>query len=178
MTTRVQELARLSMLLALAAVIHGVEAMLPVTVLWFRFGFANIMTVAALYLFGFRDALIVSVGRVFLGSLFSGLFASPAFLLSLSGGVCSVLAMGVVYRAAAGVFSEVGVSVIGAVFHNLGQLLAAYLILIRSEGVLLLLPLMIFAAIATGVINGIAARFLIRHWRKVVPADDRRACLR
>ena len=169
MTGRVQELARVALLLALATVIHTAEAFLPITVLWFRFGFANIIGLATLYLFGFRDALIVTLGRIFLGSLLSGLFLSPAFLLSLAGGTCAILVMGIVHRFGSRWFSEIGVSIVGAVFHNTAQLCVAYLILIRNEGILLLLPLMILAATATGFIIGLAARFFIRHFRRLDP---------
>lgn len=167
MTDRVQELARLALLLAFATVIHTAEAFLPVTVGWFRFGFANIIGLATLYLYGFKDALVVTLGRIFLGSLASGLFGSPAFLLSLAGGLSAILAMGLAYRFGARVFSEIGISVIGATVHNVAQLMAAYVILIRNEAVLLLLPLMILTAVGTGLVNGLAARFFIRHFRRV-----------
>jgi len=134
---------------------------------WFRFGFANIIGLATLYLYGFKDALVVTLGRIFLGSLASGLFGSPAFLLSLAGGLSAILAMGLAYRFGARVFSEIGISVIGATVHNVAQLMAAYVILIRNEAVLLLLPLMILTAVGTGLVNGLAARFFIRHFRRV-----------
>jgi heptaprenyl diphosphate synthase len=173
MNDRVRKLARVALLLALATVIHTAEAFLPVTVLWFRFGFANIIGLATLYLFGFREALIVTLGRIFLGSLLSGLFLSPAFLLSLAGGTCAILVMGLVHRFGARWFSEIGVSIFGAVFHNAAQLCAAYLFLIGNPGVFLLLPFMILAATATGLINGIAARFFIRHFRRLDPVASR-----
>ncbi|MFC1836520.1 Gx transporter family protein [Thermodesulfobacteriota bacterium] len=154
--------------MALSTVIHTVEAMLPVTVVWFRFGFANIIGLATLYLFGFKSALAVTLGRIFLGSLATGLFGSPALLLSFTGGVAAILAMGLAHRFAGRVFSEVGISIIGAVFHNMGQLMAAYLVLIRNEGILLLVPLMLLTATVTGFINGLAARFFVRHFRKVM----------
>lgn len=165
MTGRVQKLARLALLLALATVIHTAEGLLPITVLWFRFGFANIVGLATLYLFGFKAALFVTIGRIFLGSLASGLFGSPAFSLSLAGGTCAILAMGLVHRLFGRVFSEIGVSLVGAVAHNLAQLMVAYLLLVRNEGIFLLLPLMLLTAVATGFLNGLAARFLIGHFR-------------
>src|SRR4030042_4573714 len=97
MTDRVQKLARLALRLALATVIHTAEGLLPITVLWFRFGFANIIGLATLYLFGFKAALFITIGRIFLGSLISGLFGSPAFVLSLAGGTCAIPAMGLVH---------------------------------------------------------------------------------
>ncbi len=167
MTDRVRELSRVAMLLALATVIHTAEAMLPVNVVWFRFGFSNIIGLATLYLFGFRDALLVTLGRIFLGSLAVGLFASPAFVLSLVGGSSAIIAMGVVHRLGRGIFSEIGISIIGAVFHNAGQLFAAYLILIRHEGILLVLPLMLISATATGFINGLCVRVVVKHFKRI-----------
>jgi heptaprenyl diphosphate synthase len=165
MTGRVRKLARLALLLALATVIHTAEGLLPISVLWFRFGFANIIGIATLYLFGFKAAVFITVGRIFLGSLASGLFGSPAFALSFAGGTCAILAMGLVQRLCGRVFSEIGVSLVGAVAHNLAQLTVAYLLLVRNEGIFLLLPLMLLTAIGAGVLNGLAARFLINHFR-------------
>ena len=171
MTDRVSHLARLWLLLALATVIHTAEAFLPITVAWFRFGFANIIGLATLYLFGFKDALLLTLGRVFLGSLLGGFFGAPAFILSLSGGVCAIAAMGFANKICGRVFSEVGISMVGAVFHNLGQLAAAYLIIVRNEAIILLLPFLLVTAIGTGFINGLAARFFIRHFRNASQAE-------
>lgn len=167
MSEAVRSSARLALLLALATVIHTAEAFLPVTVVWFRFGFANIVGLATLYLFGFGDAVFVTVARIFLGSLVTGLFGSPAFVLSAAGGVCAILVMGLARRYCGRIFSEVGVSVLGALAHNLAQLLTAYALIVRHEGVFLMLPLLMIAAIVTGCLNGLAARFLIEHFRKV-----------
>jgi heptaprenyl diphosphate synthase len=167
MTDRVQKLARLALLLALATVIHTAEGLLPITVMWFRFGFANIIGLATLYLFGFKAAIFITLGRIFLGSLISGLFGSPAFVLSLAGGTCAILAMGLIYRLFGGLFSEIGVSLVGALVHNLAQLTVVYLLLVRNEGIFLLLPLMLLTAVGTGFLNGLAARFLINHFKSL-----------
>jgi heptaprenyl diphosphate synthase len=167
MTDRVAKLTRLAMLLALATVIHTAEGFLPITFVWFRFGFANIIGLATLELFGFKDALLITLGRVFLGSLAYGLFGSPAFMMSLCGGICAILAMGFVYRFGTRFFSEIGISVSGAVAHNVAQLTVAYFLLIRNEGILMLLPLLLVAATITGFINGVAARFLVKHLRSL-----------
>ncbi len=169
MTDPMRRLARLAMLLALATVLHTAEALLPVTVVWFRFGFANIVGLAALYLFGFRDALALTLGRVLLGSLAIGQFGSPGFVLSLSGGVSAIVMMALCRRMTGALFSEVGISVIGAVSHNLGQLIAAGVILIRNEGILLLAPVLLLASIGTGFINGLATRFLVERFKAALP---------
>ena len=170
MTERIQRLSRLALLLALAVVIHTAEAFLPLTVVWFRFGFANIIGLATLYLFGFKDALLLTLGRILLGSLTTGLFGSPAFLLSLSGGTCSIMAMGLLHKYCSRTFSEIGISLVGAVCHNMAQLGVAYLVLVRNEAILIVMPLMILAAAITGFINGLAARFFIQHFKKLSTA--------
>ena len=167
MNERIVKLARLSVLLALATVIHTVEGLLPITVAWFKFGFANIIGLAALELFGFKDALLVTLGRIFLGSLVYGLFGSPAFALSLSGGVAAIVAMAGIQRLGGSLFSEIGISVVGAVVHNVAQLGLAYLLLVRNDAIVLLLPLMLLTAAGTGLVNGLAARIFVEHFRKV-----------
>jgi heptaprenyl diphosphate synthase len=169
MTDPMGRLARLAMLLALATVMHTAEAMLPVTVVWFRFGFANIVGLATLYLFGFRDALVLTLGRIFLGSLAIGQFGSPGFVLSLAGGVTAIVSMGLARMMTGSLFSEVGISVIGAISHNLGQLIAAWMILIRNEGILLLMPVMLLVSIGTGFFNGLATRFVLERFRHALP---------
>ena len=167
MTDRVVKLARLALLLGLATVIHTAEAFLPITFVWFRFGFANIIGLATLELFGFKDAVFITLGRIFLGSVAYGLFGSPVFILSLSGGTCAILAMGIIYSFGTRVFSEIGISVTGAVAHNMAQLAVAYFLLVRNEGILVLLPVLLLAAAATGFINGLAARFFVKQFRSL-----------
>ncbi|MGC8659214.1 MAG: Gx transporter family protein, partial [Desulfomonilaceae bacterium] len=82
MNDRTGKLSRLAVLLALATAIHSLESLIPVTVGWFRFGFANIIGLTTLYLFGLKDAALITLGRILLGSLISGQFGSPGFLLA------------------------------------------------------------------------------------------------
>jgi heptaprenyl diphosphate synthase len=77
----------------------------------------------------------------------------------------SIITMGFARQLAGKFFSEIGVSVIGAVTHNLAQLLVAYALLVKNDSILLLAPVMILTAIGTGVVNGIATKFLITRMR-------------
>lgn len=169
MNERVLKIARLAMLLALATSIHSLEALAPVTLGWFKFGFANIVGLTTLLMFGFKDAFYVTTGRIFLGSLISGTLGSPAFFLALSGGIVSIISMGLASAINRRHLSEIGLSVIGAVSHNMAQLCAAYLMIVRNDTIFLLAPFMILAATATGFINGLACRHLTasleRRWK-------------
>ena len=59
-------------------------------------------------------------------------------------------------------FSIYGVSLIGAAFHNLGQIGAACL-LMRSTAVVYYLPLLLYAGLVTGSITGAVARLCLHH---------------
>lgn len=160
MNGRATKIARLAMMLALATSIHSLEAMGPVTFGWFRFGFANIIGLTTLLIFGFKDAFYVTVGRIFIGSMISGSLGSPAFFLAFAGGVVSIVIMGLFSRIDRRYLSEIGLSVIGAVSHNLGQLFVAYWMIVRNDTIFLLAPFMILAASATGFLNGLACHYL------------------
>ncbi len=167
MTDRTGKLSRLAVLLALATAIHSLEALIPFTVGWFKFGFSNIVGLATLYIFGFKDAVLLTIGRILLGGLISGQFGSPGFLLASAGGISSMIVMGGAHRLAGRRLSEIGVSVLGAVSHNMAQLWVAYIMLVKNENILLLAPIMIIAAIGTGVINGLAGKFLIKRMKSL-----------
>lgn len=155
---------RIAFLSAYALALHGFEAMLPSPVPWFRLGLSNIVTLMALYLYGLGPALMVTLIRVFLGSLFLGTFLGPAFFMSLGGGLVSTISMGAVLRTLPGIFSPLGISLVGAMLHNLAQLFIAYFMFIqRIEAVLIIVPIMTGIGTITGIINGLAAKYLLNE---------------
>lgn len=152
-----------SLLVALGTTLHVVEGMIPnpFPLPGLKLGLANIVTLITVYFYGLRDGLAVTVLRVVLGSLIGGVFLSPGFLLSLSGAVVSTLVMAYFLRYAP-CFSIKGVSVAGAVSHNLGQLLAASL-MIQSGTIFYYLPFLILAALPTGLVTGHLLELVIRR---------------
>lgn len=162
-----RETVYLSLLAAFAIVIHGMEIAIPSPIPWLRIGLANIITLTVLLIFGLKAAIYITLIRVIIGSFLSGTFLSPAFLLSLSGGVASTIAMGITQRIFGRFFSPVGISLIGASVHSLTQIAVVYLVLIRRKEVFLFLPVLLFLAVITGIFNGIVASFLIGHLKKI-----------
>ena len=79
MTDRTGKLSRLATLLALATAIHSLEALIPFTVGWFKFGFSNIVGLATLYIFGFKDVALLTIGRILLGGLIRLVWVSRFF---------------------------------------------------------------------------------------------------
>jgi len=158
---------RIALLSAYALALHGFEGMVPSPVPWLRLGLSNIVTLVTLYLYGLRPALMVTMIRVLLGSLFLGTFLGPAFFLSLAGGLAGTLSMGVVLNIFPRLFSPLGISLVGALFHNAGQLSVAYLMFFqRVEAVLIIVPLLLSAGVLTGILNGMAAKYLIAEISK------------
>ena len=99
-------------ILALLAIGIGiVESFLPRPVPFMKFGLANIITIIAVLKYGTITGLKVNILRAGAVSLFLGTMATPAFILSLSGGIISALVMGAVKR----FFSVPGVSVSGSI---------------------------------------------------------------
>ena len=156
-------LVRLALFVALAIMLHIFEAMLPLPYLFpgAKLGLANIISLLVLLLFGFKDALLVSFLRKIVGGLLSGTFLTITFWLSFSGGIASTLVMGAGYRLASGEISTVGLSIIGALTHNLAQITVAAL-MIGNWGILVYLPYLIFFALPTGFFVGLVTNQLQR----------------
>jgi heptaprenyl diphosphate synthase len=158
-----QDNYRIALLSAYAIALHAFESLIPMPIPWLRVGLANIITLTTFILFGFRSAMMVTLIRVIVASLFSGSFLGPGFILSMGGGVASILAMGCVRSLVPGLFGPVGLSLIGALSHNLSQLFLAYLLFIQQrEPVLLITPFLILIGTITGTVNGLAADLLIK----------------
>jgi heptaprenyl diphosphate synthase len=151
----------------MSIVVHSAEIFIPSPFPWLRFGFANIIVLTAIALYGLRVGLIVTVLRVFLGTILVGTFLTPAFILGMGGGIGSTLVMGVAYRKLKALFSLVGISVMGAYTHNIAQLVLVYLLFIRHAEVFYVLPVLLLFGILTGILNGIAATYLTTYMARI-----------
>ena len=164
---QLQDKYRIALLSAYAVALHAFESLLPTPIPWLRLGLANIITLVTLLLYGFRAAMVVTLIRVILASLFIGTFLGPAFILSLGGGVTSTVAMGLILSVAPRLFSTIGLSLIGALFHNIAQLVLAYFLFIqRIEAILLISPFIILIGALTGTVNGVISDLLIKNLKK------------
>ncbi len=151
----------LALFVALAVALHTVEVLLPNPLPWFRIGLANILALTALFSYGIQALWIVSISRILIGSLlFGGLF-SPGFLLSLGGGIAATSLMSCAYILWQNKIGPVGVSVLGALGHVTGQLLIAWLVVIRHPSIWMLLPFFLLFALISGIVNGLAADYLL-----------------
>ncbi len=151
MMKKTKKTAVLGLLTATSLILSYVEALLPsFSVPGVKLGLANIAVVFALYSLGGRDAALISLVRVFaVGVLFG---SAASFIYSLSGAALSLALMLAAKKA--GVFSVLGVSVVGGVAHNLGQLAAAAAVM-RTAGIIYYLPVLLVSGAVTGALIGV-----------------------
>ncbi|MFI5295918.1 MAG: Gx transporter family protein [Thermodesulfovibrionales bacterium] len=164
---QLQDKYRIAVLSAYALALHGIESLVPTPIPWLRLGLANIVTVVALVLYGFRTAMTVTLIRVILASLFTGTFLGPSFVLSVGGGVTSTAAMGLTFLVFRDMFGPVGLSLVGAFFHNTAQLTLAYFLFIqRMEAMFVIGPIIVLLGTLTGVANGAVSGLLLKNLLK------------
>ncbi len=152
-----KKVAILSMYIALGIVVSYVELLIPfnIGIPGVKLGLANIVVLIALYQLGTKEAIIISIVRVVLVGLIFGSFFTVIY--SLAGCTLSFLVMKLLYQSKQ--VSIVGVSVFGAVSHNIGQILVAMLI-VENMNLLYYLPVLLVAGVITGALMGIVAKEL------------------
>ncbi len=153
-------------LLCTAAVLLGyVESMIPVfTVPGMKLGLPNLAIVTVLYLYSWREALLVSLVRIAVnGLLFANLFG---VFFSLAGGLFSLVCMAAVKRV--GIFDCVGGSLAGGGAHNLGQIVVA-VILVENVRIAYYFILLAMSGLTAGVLIGLLSGILVRRLAKVAP---------
>lgn len=159
---RAKQVALLGLLTALAMTLSWVEHMLPLSVAvpGVKLGLTNLVVIFALYRMNTKTAWGLSLLRVLLVSFTFG--NAYSLWYSLAGAVLSLLVMLLLRRTEK--FSILGVSVAGAVSHNLGQIAVAALVL-GSASMVYYLPVLLVSGTAAGVCIGAVSAVLVRRIR-------------
>ena len=125
----VYKMTLMAILLALSVALGVADSFLPPLgpVGGVRLGLANLLILLCLYELGFFEALFLDLAKVLLVNLLRGSFLQMGFWMSLSGAIASFLIMAALYRFK--VFTEVGVSTLGAIFHSFAQVAVGAIIL-------------------------------------------------
>lgn len=161
---QIHKLTLISLLTAASLILSYVEAVLPpivTAVPGIKLGLPNIVVIFVLYRMGISSAATVSLIRIVLSSL---LFGNPiSFVYSLAGAFLSIAVMAVLRKM--NFLSAVGVSVAGGIFHNVGQILAAMLLLHTAQIGYYLIVLAVTGTVA-GFFVGICGAFLIGRFSR------------
>lgn len=162
---RTKRIAYVGLFIALAFVFSYIEFLLPINlgIPGAKLGLANLVIIVSMYLLGERDAFLLSMIRIVLVAF---TFANMGSMLySLAGGVLSFLIMWIGKKSK--VLSVAGVSVLGGVFHNVGQILMA-MFMLGSDSLLYYLPILMITGIVSGVIIGMLGGMVIPRLKRII----------
>lgn len=157
-------LAQLSLLVAVALGIFIVELNIPplTAVPGVKLGLANIVTLSVFYLYGRKDACLVFLVRVFLGALASGRMMTLPY--SFAGGFLCFLICALLFP-----WFPLKrlwlLSMIGAVFHNVGQVFVA-IWLTGTPEIIWYLPMLLISGVVSGFFTGLCAQHLLLHLKR------------
>ena len=154
-----KKITTLALTVSLALILSFIESRIPafIAIPGIKVGLANIAVIFTLYKLGVREAITVSVIRVFLVSM---LFGSPVSLIySISGAVLSLLTMIILKKLTP--LTEIAVSVSGGVMHNVGQIAAASFML-ETNVVIYYLPFLMLSGTVAGIAVGVVSGLLIQ----------------
>lgn len=158
--TNTKKLTTLALCTAMAMILSYLESLIPLSfaIPGIKMGLANIAIIFILYRFGAKEACIVSLMRILWMALLFG--NAMTLIYSICGAVLSMGGMLLLKKC--NHFSQVGVSVIGGILHNAGQIFAAMVLMDTAE-IIYYLPALIISGTVSGVLIGIVASILIKR---------------
>lgn len=159
---KTKKLTELAMLTGVALIIFVVELQIPnpFPIPGIKLGFANVITVYAIYHYKAKEVAAIVFSRIFLAAVFSGNMMALAY--SFAGSVFCLFGMLLLKR----IIDEKHIwisSVFGAVLHNIGQISVA--VLIMGKGVLVYLPFLLVSGCLAGAFTGVCAQLIIKRVR-------------
>ena len=161
---KTREITKIAILTSICVVISIIESYFTFIgdiIPGLKWGLANIVIIFALYKCGFKTALLVSLIRVLIVAILRTGFGIN-FFFSLSGALFSIIAMTILMKTK---LSIIGVSIIGSIFHSIGQVLIG-IIMLDNYNVIYYLPYLLIFSIPTGIIIGIITKKIINSTEK------------
>lgn len=156
-----KRLTTMSLLTSMALIIFIIEANLPslTPVPGIKLGLSNIITIYAMFILVPLDTLLILLSRIILGSIFSGNMS--VLLYSLAGGILCYVSMLIMRKFLT--LKQIWIcSVIGALFHNIGQITVAILIT-NTMSLIYYLPILMVSAIISGMFTGLCTQYLVNR---------------
>lgn len=163
----IRKIIYIGVLVSQALVLYIFESFIPVPffIPGAKLGLANLVVVIAIYTLGsYRECILLILLKLVLSTLLMGSLST--FIFGVGGTALSFIAMILVKRILNDKVSAIGISTIGGVFHNIGQLLVASLV-IKNIALMAYLPFLSLTGIGTGIFIGISANFLLKHMKRI-----------
>lgn len=164
-----KKIAVYGLLIALAFVLSYLESLLPIfiAVPGVKLGLTNLVVLVAIKLMGKKDGFFINMIRILLVAMTFG--NAYSFWYSLAGGLLSFFVMLLFLRWKT--FSIVGVSVAGAISHNMAQIMVAIFVL-DTASLLYYLPVLILSGTIAGVIVGILCGEIVKRLPRIDINDE------
>ncbi len=154
--TKTQKIGIMATFISLGLVLQYAESKILIApALGGKLGLANIISVINLFVFDGKNALVIAGIRSLLGGIVSG--GASTIPYSLAGALTSVLIMWVASVCLKDKVSMIGLSILGAVFHNIAQLSVAAFTY-GTGYVYTYLPILMVISLISGTATGYAAQ--------------------
>ena len=162
---RAQQVALSGLLTSLMLVFGLIERQFPLTaaIPGVKLGLANSVLLYSLYMLGVKQSFVLML----LKALMSWLIYTnmSAMFYSLGGGFLSLVVMILLFNMKG--VSIIGVSALGAVFFNVGQILVAVVMLSAPQLIVTYLPILMMSGVVTGVLTGVVAKMVMKHLKSM-----------
>lgn len=167
---RTRKIILLSLLVSIGLALSVIESSipLPVAIPGARLGLSNMVILVTLVVFGFKEALVVSILKSLVLVLVTGSISN--LMYSLAGGVVSCIIMFIGYRFFSNIFSLIGVSILGATGHNIAQVSVAVMIMSNLR-VYSYLPILVLMGLFTGYFVGLSSIYISRNLEKILRSN-------
>ncbi len=157
---RTEKVAKMGLILALGMILSYVEVLIPIapTMPGVKIGLSNALVLLLLYSYGIGYAAIYQMARIVLTAiLFGNVFSA---IYSLAGATVSLIIMLFIKRCQ---WLDIpGISMLGGVFHNVGQLIVAYFF-VRNGAVTWYLPVLLIAGAISGYLIGLLSELILKR---------------
>lgn len=159
----VKKIAIIAIFISLALILSYVDSLIPIHVMipGIKIGLANVIIIFSLYMLDSKAAIFISLIRVILSSVLFGSILTFAY--SMTGAILSIAVM--ILLKNIGKLATLTTSIMGAVTHNIGQILMA-LILMSTKEIIYYLPVLMISGILSGTLIGIVSTLLIQFAKK------------
>lgn len=158
-----KKIALFGIMVALAFTFSYLESLIPFNfaIPGVKLGLANLVVVVALYIMKPTEAFFIAIIRILLAGLTFGNVYSLAY--SLCGGILSFVVMLLVKKTK---LSVIGVSMLGGICHNIGQIIVAAIVM-ETARIAYYLPVLLGAGLVTGLLMGIISRLVVNRFEKI-----------
>jgi heptaprenyl diphosphate synthase len=157
---KARSIATFGLLVALAFILSYIESLFPLSIAipGIKLGLANLVVMVALYKLGVKEAFVLSIIRIILVGF---TFGNPSTMMfSLAGGLLSWLLMVIFQKTK--LFSMIGVSIIGGIAHNIGQI-AVSIVVVENIDIVYYLPFLLVFGVIMGAIIGVLGTIIIKR---------------